>query len=132
LIRFSLSIFKPLMRSLCYHLFPREVYRRSLLIRYEKNQIGGVAWALEGLGEVLSLTNHPLRAACVWGIAAALRQRDGSVMSASDRQRYEAILASTRAQLPPAVFAAAWSKGANMSLAQTVAYALDDGESVVS
>lgn len=103
-------------------------YRRSLIIRHEKGQLGGVAWAMEGLGEVFALTNHPQRAAILWGAADALRHKDGSTMSATDRQRHEPVVARSRAQLNSGEYLLARAEGAAMSLAEMVAFALAEPE----
>jgi DNA-binding SARP family transcriptional activator/predicted ATPase len=105
-------------------------YRRSLRIRYETEQTGGMAWALEGLGEVMALTNQPRRAARLWGAASALRRYDGSVISAPDLQRYERLAAAVRERLGCAEFDQAWSEGASLSLAQMVTDALADPQPI--
>ncbi|RIK43584.1 MAG: hypothetical protein DCC55_05400 [Chloroflexi bacterium] len=99
-------------------------YRKSLLMRWEREQPAGVAWALEGLGEVAALTGQPQQAARLWGAAARLRCGVGSVMSNSDRLRHEQIVTAVRSQLGPGAFMAAWVEGESISLDQVVAYVL--------
>jgi predicted ATPase/transcriptional regulator with XRE-family HTH domain len=92
-----------------------EYYRRSLHFRQEREEWGGMAWALEGLGEVETLQGDPVQAARLWGMAAALRRRAGSVMSPSDRLRNDAIVAKVCAQLGSAAFKTAWAEGEAMA-----------------
>jgi predicted ATPase len=92
-----------------------EYYRRSLCLRQEREEWGGMAWALEGLGEVAALRGDPVQAARLWGLAAALRRRGGSIMSNSDRLRNDAIVADACAQLGLAAFNTAWAEGEAMA-----------------
>lgn len=99
-------------------------YGESLRLRYKRQQLGGIAWALEGLGETIALCGHPVRAAVLWGVADNLRQQDGSTVSRSERQRFDSSVAMVRNQLGELAFTQAWSEGVGMGLEQAVAYAL--------
>lgn len=99
-------------------------YAESLRLRYKRQQLGGIAWALEGLGETMALCGHPVRAAVLWGVADNLRQQDGSTVSRSERQRFDSSVAMVRNQLGELAFTQAWSEGVGMGLEQAVAYAL--------
>ncbi|MCE7988796.1 MAG: serine/threonine protein kinase [Caldilinea sp. CFX5] len=99
-------------------------YRRSLVLRWERQQINGAAWALEGLGEVAALSGYPMQAARLWGAAATFRQSGGSVMSDSDRLRNAPMVATVRSQLGDEAFKSTWTAGALMAPEEAVAYAL--------
>jgi predicted ATPase/transcriptional regulator with XRE-family HTH domain len=96
-------------------------FRRSLHLRWERDDWGGMAWALEGLGEVAALTTRPIEAARLWGAAEALRRRAGSVMSASDDQRHAPLVAAVEQQLGAQAFQQAWQAGTDLTLAQLCA-----------
>lgn len=89
-------------------------FRKSLQLRCEREDWAGMAWALEGLGEVAALTARPLEAAQLWGAAAALRQRVGSVMSMGDQQRHAPLVAMVAEQLGAERFQQAWASGEAM------------------
>jgi predicted ATPase len=102
-----------------------DYYRRSLRLRWEQEQAGGMAWALEGLGEVVALTGHPQEAVRMWGAADRLRRSVGSTMSRSDWLRHEPIVTATRALFEPETFMTAWAEGESLSPEQVVVYALN-------
>ena len=101
-----------------------DYYRRSLVLRLEQEEMGGVAWALEGLVEVAAATGEPIRAAHLAGAAARLRQAIGSTISADDLVRYEPALATAQAALGEYRFQTAWAGGAALTVAQIMDYAL--------
>jgi len=101
-----------------------DYYRRSLVLRLEQEEMGGVAWALEGLVEVAAATGEPIRAAHLAGAAARLRQAIGSTISADDLVRYEPALATVQAALGEYRLQTAWAGGAALTVAQIVDYAL--------
>jgi len=101
-----------------------DYYRRSLVLRLEQEEMGGMAWALEGLVEVAAATGEPIRAAHLAGAAARLRQAIGSTISADDLVRYEPALATVQAALGEYRFQAAWAGGAALTVTQIMDYAL--------
>jgi predicted ATPase/DNA-binding SARP family transcriptional activator len=107
-----------------------DYYRRSLVLRLEQEEMGGVAWALEGLVEVAAATGEPLRAAHLAGAAARLRQEIGSTISADDLVRYEPALATVQAALGEYRFQTAWTGGAALTVAQIMDYALANVDAV--
>ncbi len=96
-------------------------FRKSLQLRCEQEDWAGMAWALEGLGEVAALTARPLEAAQLWGAAAALRQSVGSVMSMGDQQRNAHLVTAVKQQLDREAFQRAWAIGEAMSPAEIAA-----------
>lgn len=99
-------------------------FRRSLQLRWARDDWAGMAWALEVLGEVAALTARPAEVTRLWGAASALRRRANSIMSLSDRQRYAPLVAAAEQQLGAECFQQAWTAGAAMSPAEVVAAAL--------
>ena len=67
-------------------------------------------------------------AARLFGAAEALRETLRAPILAFQRQSYVRGVATVRAQLDEAMFAAAWAEGRAMTLEQAIAYALGDGE----
>jgi predicted ATPase len=65
-----------------------------------------------------------LRAARLFGAAAALREVANAPLAARHRAEYERHLAAVRARLDPASFAAAWAEGQAMALDEAIAVAL--------
>jgi hypothetical protein len=60
----------------------------------------------------------------LFGAAAALRERAGAPLSASDREEHARHVAAARAVLDEAAFEAAWAQGALMSQGEAIDYAL--------
>jgi hypothetical protein len=81
--------------------------------------VAGLAWAAGGLGQAV-------RAARLFGAVASLRASFGIGESGPtvERHIYEASVASVRAQLDQAAFAAAWAEGQALTLDQATAEAL--------
>ena len=99
----------------------------------------GIIRCLAGLAGVAGTEGHPERAVRLFGAADALFQASGPVLNAAhraigflleaaDRAEFERNLASARAQLDEAAFAAAWEKGRAMAIEQAIAYALGEGQ----
>jgi hypothetical protein len=65
-----------------------------------------------------------VRAARLWGVAEALRERIGAPLPPSEHARFERAVKRTQTHLDEAAFASAWAAGAAMTLANAVAYAL--------
>jgi non-specific serine/threonine protein kinase len=87
----------------------------------------GAADCLEWLASVEASTGRPSRAARLFGAAAALRDQTGYARQPADRPVYERDVATTRAALGRAAFAAAWAEGQAMPTERAVAYALEGG-----
>jgi DNA-binding NarL/FixJ family response regulator len=85
-----------------------------------------VAYALQYLGVVASEQGQPIRAARLFGAAAALRQATGASVSPLDRAGYEQQVRTVRAALPEDQFVTAWDEGRTMSANAATEYALAD------
>lgn len=97
----------------------------SLEVRQEIGDKSGSAWCLERLGEIALARGQTAKAARVFGAAASLRASIGSVMDAVDQSEYASKLATLRAQLGEAQFAAAWGEGGALTLEQAIELALN-------
>jgi hypothetical protein len=69
-----------------------------------------------------------LQSARIFGAAEAVRETLSAPMFSSNRQFYDRGVATLRAKLDEAAFAAAWSEGRRMTLDQAVAYALNQAD----
>ena len=72
-----------------------------------------------------SAREQPLRAARLFGAAAALRESANFPLSPVMRADYERDLAVARTQLDVTTFAAAWAAGRALTLEQAITEALE-------
>ncbi|HEX5572262.1 MAG TPA: hypothetical protein VFX31_12795, partial [Ktedonobacterales bacterium] len=73
---------------------------------------------------VASALGRPAPAARLFGAADALLERIGLVLAPVDALTFDRDLASARAALDPAIFAAAWDAGAALTTEDAIAEAL--------
>ncbi len=85
----------------------------------------GTVFCLEGLAGVAGLEQKPLRAAQLFGGAAAIRQTIQAEMTPVNRVYYDPIVARVQKQLTPAAFAAAWEQGCALTIEQAITLALN-------
>ena len=97
----------------------------GLRLSHELGNKAAVAWALEGLAEVVSRQGAVARSARLLGAANGLRQAVAVPLPPAARKRLERLLGTLRAQISEAAWTAAWAEGRAMSLEQAVAYALE-------
>jgi non-specific serine/threonine protein kinase len=112
----------------------RDYLRQSLEIRQSLGDQGGIAWCLEKLAEAVILQakilppaqnrRMLLRAARLFGAAAALRGPIYSVIDPADQPEYERALEALREALGQEAFDDAWREGARLSLQQAIDAAL--------
>jgi hypothetical protein len=95
------------------------LFGTSLTLSHHVDEKMIVADALEGLAGVGSATVHAAHV-----LAAALRERIETPVAAHRRAAHAETVASTRADLDVAAFAAAWESGQSWSLAQAVTEAM--------
>jgi hypothetical protein len=62
----------------------------------------------------------------LWSAAAAQRERLDFPLAPNEQAAYEREIQAAQAQLEPAIFAAIWAAGRLWSLAQAIAYGLDE------
>jgi hypothetical protein len=82
-----------------------------------------IAWCCE-LATALDADADPLRAARLWGAAAALREQIGAPMWPIDRPEYERRVAACHTALGDEAFEAAWQAGRALSWEQAADAAL--------
>ncbi len=102
-----------------------EAFVESLVI----GGVGGSPWLvamdLEGMAGVSARRGQPAQAARLFGVAGALRASSGAPIWPAFRPLFERHLESARAALGEASFNAAWEEGQAMTIAQAIAYALE-------
>ena len=86
---------------------------------------------LEALAQVWLDLHRPERAVTLLGAASQLRGAMGLPLLPVDKPGYEQVLASVRASLTDAAFAAAWAAGEALSAEESVADALAESQGSV-
>jgi tetratricopeptide (TPR) repeat protein len=100
--------------------------REVLTIARDVDEREGLPSYLSGLARAAASAGEPLRAARLWGAAAALRDALGAPIAPKDVHEYQQRVEAARAQGDPTAFGVAWAEGQTMSLEQAVASALGD------
>jgi ATP/maltotriose-dependent transcriptional regulator MalT len=106
--------------------FLRESVARSRTIRHRRT----IAFALAAFAGAVasdpeSLADDMRAAARIWGTVEELREEVGIFLPVAERTCYEQAVATVRAHLDEATFAAAWAEGRAMTLEHAIAYALE-------
>lgn len=83
-----------------------------------------IAHCLQQLAAVMLAETHPRRAAQLCAAAEALRETINAPLWPAARAHFERIVLTARAQLDPAIFAAAWQEGRTITLEHLVRIAL--------
>ncbi|MFQ5808876.1 MAG: tetratricopeptide repeat protein, partial [Armatimonadota bacterium] len=102
----------------------RELFEESLAIRRELGEAPGIAECLEELGGISGAQGEPEVAARLLGASEALREAIKAPVPPDDREEYDSDVATVRAAMDEAAFAAAWSEGRAMTMEEAIAYAL--------
>jgi predicted ATPase/class 3 adenylate cyclase len=102
------------------------VQREALAIRWSAGMQREVGDSLDALAAVAVEAGRMERAVRLLGASAALRERLGAPVPASERAGHERRVATARATLGEDAFAAAWAAGQASSLEAAVAEALED------
>jgi non-specific serine/threonine protein kinase len=100
--------------------------RDGMSIYRKLHDRSGLFVTLEGLAEVADIRHHDALAAMLFAAAKVIRDEMGAPVPASDRERYDSVLAGLRNRLGDA-FDAAWTEGELMPLDELVAQAFDAG-----
>jgi tetratricopeptide (TPR) repeat protein len=108
-----------------------ERYHQSLALAYAIDDRLGLPMRLAGLAAVALARGDDEQAARLCGAAEAIQEALGSglvltAMVPIDREHFARTLAEVRARLEDAALGQAWADGRAMSIAEAVAYALDD------
>lgn len=96
------------------------LFAECLQLYQEQGNRTGILEVLEGIAAVLIGQSRAERAVVLWGFAQELRTTIGAPLSPADVAAYQARLQMARAQLDPAVFAAAWERGRGLSLEEAI------------
>jgi ATP/maltotriose-dependent transcriptional regulator MalT len=104
----------------------RALYQESLLHRQREGHQIALAQSLEDFAVLAGREQQVERAVRLLGAGEAFCETLGARPPVADRGDYERTLATGRAALGEAAFAAAWAEGRAMSLDQSIAYALGD------
>lgn len=125
--------FADLMRSRGHYAQAMTLHREGLVLSVELRDKRGIAWHLEGLAGVAAAQGRPDEAVRLMGASEALREAVGAELSphagpGPHRPDHEHTVASTRAILGAAAFAARWEEGRAMSLEQAMCAALAQEE----
>jgi len=102
------------------------LFRESLSLCLEHRDEAGITRGIVGLAGVAAAAGRAARAARLLGAGAARLDARFAQLFPADRAEYDRSVATTRAQLAEAAFAAAWAEGQAMPREQVVAYALAD------
>ena len=104
--------------------------KEGLAINVELGNKMDIADDLEAFAGLAGALDEELRAARLWGVAAALRVATGTPWGAAERLLHEPQLAAARFRLDYASWEAAFEEGRAMSFEEAVEYALSEGETV--
>ncbi len=99
-------------------------FRAGLALAQELGMKHVIADCLAGLAGVAAAEGKSERAARLLGASEALLDAIGATLASTDQADYDRSVATTRAQLDEATFAAAWAAGRALPLEQAIAYAL--------
>jgi predicted ATPase/DNA-binding SARP family transcriptional activator len=101
-----------------------DCYRESLEMRHQLGQLPGVAWSMEGLGEIALLQGQAKRAVHLWAVASRLRRESHDQLTDLEAARFQKWNEKALAELGEEGHKQAWAAGDSLSLGQAVAYAL--------
>ncbi|MAG37585.1 MAG: hypothetical protein CL878_15225 [Dehalococcoidia bacterium] len=103
--------------------------QESLQVLQEVGDRAGMARALEGCATLAAAQEQPERVLQLAGAAAALREEIGIPAGPNEQAEVERVAEGARETLSQLDADAAWALGQGMTVAQTIAYVLDqDGE----
>jgi predicted ATPase/DNA-binding XRE family transcriptional regulator len=100
------------------------LFKECLTVSSELEDHWVLPRALAGLAGAARLAAEYTRSARLFGAVQALREADGSQELVQWREMFDTEVAQLRAAVPETDFELAWVEGRNMTLEQTIAYAL--------
>jgi predicted ATPase/DNA-binding SARP family transcriptional activator/Tfp pilus assembly protein PilF len=104
----------------------QEFYKKSVTALHEINAKVVIIWNLIALADLACGHGQFLRAATLLGASEKLRQITSTSLPLIRRDEYERAIANVRGQLDEAQFNEFWARGREMSVDQTVAYAIGE------
>jgi hypothetical protein len=102
----------------------RALYAEGLALPWDKRNLFGVAFYLEGVASVTAALGHAAQAARLLGAAEAVREAAHAPRQAYERDIYETV-ALVRATLDQQTLAARWAEGRALPVEQAVTAALE-------
>ena len=105
----------------------RRLLRESLGLARDLGARQHLATGLLGMAEIAAGMDAPARTATLFGAATALYARLGIRLGVDEQADLDRQVAALRARLELGAFAAAWAAGQELSVAEAVALALEDG-----
>jgi predicted ATPase len=108
------------------------LYEEALVLGSELGDKQGIAGCLEDLAAVAQAGQRPMRAARLFGAAAALREAIGAPLSASELAHLDRRVAEVRSHLGESAYAAAWAAGRALSWQAAVSEAMAPADEVTS
>lgn len=94
-------------------------FQEALQIRQEMGSLVGVAWMLEGLGEVAVATGNYVQAVQMLSVAHTLRASRHAPLSAHEQQIFDQLVQQAHAAVGADRFALTWQKGTRLAQEQT-------------
>jgi non-specific serine/threonine protein kinase len=122
----TLHLLAQAVQALGDHGAARVRYVESLGVLDEIGDRWGICQTLDALGQLAAVEGQAERAALLLGAAEALCEATGAAQL-RDRADYERAVASAQQALGTPAFAATWSEGRGLSLAQVLSYAAAGG-----
>ena len=98
----------------------RSLQIESLRLFHERYDADGLAEGIERLGMLANARSDHSAAARLFGLAAVLREKAGTLPALFDRAVLERELSATRDRLDPATFDAEWQSGREMSVDEAI------------
>ncbi|HUG61182.1 MAG TPA: response regulator transcription factor, partial [Methylomirabilota bacterium] len=108
------------------------LYRQSIALWEKSEDTWHIADCLTSLAEIAGVERLPGVGARLLGAAEALREMLGVSLRPRYRHAHERALAAAQAGLDPDAFAAAWSEGRSLSLAEIAAVAAQMEKTIVA
>ena len=101
-------------------------FAEVLVVPNEERSAEIQIYAVEGLGTVAGLRGDDVRAARLWGAAAAIREATGLALAAAEQKFHDEVVIAVRGRLGEEAFERAWDEGRRLSGEQAIELALMD------
>jgi predicted ATPase/uncharacterized protein HemY len=118
IISYVLEIMGLLYRSQGNYDRSIELFKESLRISIEQDNVQGIANCLGALAGIAAQKNQPMQAALLFASAEKYREMIGAIMGKTDREEYDHYLELLHNQLDEVDYNKAWSKGRETSVEQ--------------
>jgi hypothetical protein len=105
--------------------------KECLSIQRELGNKKGIATTLTVFAVLYCAMKQHGRALGIAGAVEALREKIGSPLPPNEREEYDHMVASVRAETSVDACTAAWSDGRAMTLEQAIEYALQDTDEIL-